>query len=170
MIKTKTLLIVVPILALLLSCGTKSVVAPGAEIQKIARDLKFTEGPVDDNNGNLYFSDIPANIIYKYSEDGKLSVFRENSGGSNGLKFDRQGNLLACEGGRRRLVSIDQAGNITVLADSFRLKPFNSPNDLWIDPKGGIYRIHITDKTLKVLCRMVSMFTIFLLNGILFSG
>lgn len=41
--------------------------------------------------------------------------------------------------GERRLVSIDQAGKITVLADSFQLKPFNSPNDLWIDPKGGVY-------------------------------
>lgn len=139
MIKTRSLQIVVPILAILLSCSTKSVVSPGAELQKLAGDLKFIEGPVCDNQGNLYFSDIPANIIYKYSSDGQLSVFRENSDGSNGLDIDRQGNLLACEGTGRRLVSIDQAGKITVLADSFQLKPFNSPNDLWIDTKGGVY-------------------------------
>jgi len=70
---------------------------------------------------------------------GKLSTFRENSGGSNGIYFDDEGQLIACEGKGRRLVSIDPKGNVTVLAKEYQDKQFNSLNDLWIDPKGGIY-------------------------------
>ncbi len=116
-----------------------SVVAPGAKVEKLAGGFSFTEGPAADAKGNIYFSDIPNNRIHKWSLDGKLSTFRENSGGSNGLYFDKKGNLLACEGGGRRLVSIDPQGNLTMLADRYQNKRFNSLNDLWIDPKGGIY-------------------------------
>ena len=88
---------------------------------------------------NVYFSDIPNTRIHKWSVDGKLTTFRENSGRANGLFFDSQDNLLACEGGNRRLTSISPKGKATVLADSYNGKKLNSPNDLWIDPKGGIY-------------------------------
>ena len=116
------------------------VVAAGAEVKKLAGDFKFTEGPAADAEGDVYFSDIPNNRILKWSvEDGKLSTFLENSGGANGLYFDKDGNLLACQGGDRRLVSISPKGEITVLADKYNGKKFNSPNDLWIDPKGGVY-------------------------------
>ena len=116
-----------------------SVVADGAKVEKLAGGFKFTEGPAADARGNVFFTDIPNNRIHKWSLESKLSTFRENSGGANGLYFDRDGNLLACEGGGRRLVSIDQKGNVTVLADKYQGKKFNSLNDLWIDPKGGIY-------------------------------
>ncbi len=116
-----------------------SVVADGAKVEKLAGGFKFTEGPAADAKGNIFFTDIPNNRIHKWSLDGKLSTFRENSGGSNGLYFDKKGNLLACEGGGRRLVSITQKGEVTVLADKYQEKKFNSLNDLWIDPKGGIY-------------------------------
>jgi len=116
-----------------------SVVAPGAKVEKLAGGFSFTEGPAADAQGNIFFSDIPNNRIHKWSLDGKLSTFRENSGGSNGLYFDSKGNLLACEGTGRRLVSIDPQGKVTVLADKYKDKRFNSLNDLWIDPKGGIY-------------------------------
>ena len=66
--------------------------------------------------------------------DGKLTTFREDSGRANGLYFDRDGNLLACEGGNRRVTSIAPDGTVTVLADSYDGKKLNSPNDLWIDP------------------------------------
>ncbi len=115
-----------------------SVVAKGAEVKKLAGSFGFTEGPAADAQGNIFFSDIPNNRIHKWSLDGKLSTFRENSGGANGLFF-KDGNLLACEGGGKRLVSIDPNGNVTVLADKYQEKPFNSLNDLWPDPKGGIY-------------------------------
>ena len=77
--------------------------------------------------------------MHRWSVDGKLSVHRENTGGANGLYFDKKGNLLACAGGDRRVVSISPAGKVTVIADKYDGKKLNSPNDLWIDPKGGIY-------------------------------
>jgi len=117
-----------------------SLVAAGAQVKKLAGDFKFTEGPAADAKGDVYFSDIPNNRILKWSvEDGKLSTFLENSGGANGLYFDKDGNLIACQGGDRRLVSISPKGQVTVLADKYEGKKFNSLNDLWIDPKGGIY-------------------------------
>lgn len=116
------------------------IVAAGAQAKKLAGDFKFTEGPAADAQGNVYFTDIPANLILKWSvADGKLSTFLANSGGANGLYFDKDGNLLACQGGDRRLVSISPKGEITVLADKYEGKRFNSPNDLWIDPNGGVY-------------------------------
>jgi gluconolactonase len=122
-----------------LSTEKVSLVAQGAKVEKLAGGFKFTEGPAADAQGNIFFSDIPNNRIHKWSLDGKLTTFREDSGGSNGLYFDKKGNLLACEGGGRRLVSIDPTGNVTVLADKYDGKPFNSLNDLWIDTKGGVY-------------------------------
>ena len=121
------------------SVAEASVVADGAKVEKLAGGFAFTEGPAADARGNIYFSDIPNNRIHEWSLDGKLSTFRENSGGANGLYFDEEGHLLAGEGGGRRLVSIDPKGEVTVLADEYKDKKFNSLNDLWIDPKGGIY-------------------------------
>jgi len=134
-------LIVLLILAGAMVCNVAgaSVVADGAKVEKLAGGFAFTEGPAADAQGNVYFSDIPNNRIHKWSLDGKLSTFHENSGGANGLYFDKDGNLLACEGGGRRLVSIDPKGNVTVLIDKYKGKKFNSLNDLWIDPKGGVY-------------------------------
>jgi len=118
----------------------RRVIAPEAEVTKLAGDFRFTEGPAADAQGDIYFSDIPNNRILKWSvAEGTLSTFRENSGGANGLYFDKDGNLLACEGGGKRLVSISPKGEVTVLADEYDGKPFNSLNDLWIDPKGGVY-------------------------------
>lgn len=134
-------LVVLTVMLTTIGRGTEkvSVTAPGAKVEKLAGDFNFTEGPAADAEGNIFFSDIPNNRIHKWSLDGKLSTFRENSGGANGLFIDKKGNVLACEGDRRRLVSIDPKGNVTVLADKYQDKLFNSPNDLWTDPNGGIY-------------------------------
>ncbi len=117
----------------------ESVIASGAKVQKLADGFGFTEGPIADAQGNIYFTDIPNNRIHKWSVDGKLSTFRENSGGANGLDFDDKGNLLVCEGGNRRITRIDMQGSVTVLCDNYKGKKLNSPNDLWRDKKGGIY-------------------------------
>ncbi|MHC4355651.1 MAG: SMP-30/gluconolactonase/LRE family protein, partial [Planctomycetota bacterium] len=123
-----------------LAADSQSVIAPGATVEKLAGGFVFTEGPAADAEGNVFFTDIPNNRIHKWSLDGKLSTFRENSGGANGLFFNKSGNLLACEGGGRRLVSISLLeAKVTVLADKYEGKRFNSLNDLWIDPKGGVY-------------------------------
>ncbi|MFC1739210.1 SMP-30/gluconolactonase/LRE family protein [Planctomycetota bacterium] len=116
-----------------------NVVAEGAKVKKLANGFSFTEGPAVDAEDNIFFTDIPNNRIHKWSLDGKLTTFLEDSGGANGLFFDEAGNLLACEGGRRQLVYIDAQGKVTVLADKYNNKKFNSPNDLWIDSKGGVY-------------------------------
>jgi len=117
----------------------EKVTAEEAELAEAADGLNFTEGPVGDAQGNLYFSDIPANRIYKLSPDGKLQIFAENLKGVNGLYFDRKGNLLACLGGARKVVSISPRGKVTTIAAEYKGKKFNSPNDLWVDTRGGIY-------------------------------
>lgn len=119
--------------------GEPSLVAPDAKVEKLAGGFKFTEGPAVDAKGNMFFTDIPNNRIHIWSVEGKLSTFREKSGGANGLFFDKDGNLIACEGGNRRVTTIAPGGEVTVLADKFNGKRLNSPNDLWIDPAGGIY-------------------------------
>ncbi|MBI3462972.1 MAG: SMP-30/gluconolactonase/LRE family protein, partial [Planctomycetes bacterium] len=116
-----------------------SLIAPGGKVEKLAGGFMFTEGPAADAQGNVFFSDIPNQRIHKWSVDGQLSTFRENSGGANGLCFDSKGNLIACEGTARRVTMIDPQGNVTVLAESYNGKKLNSPNDLWIDPQGGVY-------------------------------
>ncbi len=87
----------------------------------------------------MYFSDINAGKIYKWSSDGSVSVFVSGLNMPNGLAFDKNGNLIACEGGAGRLISIDPKGQITVLTDQYNGQRYNEPNDLWIDPQGGIY-------------------------------
>ena len=113
--------------------------APGGIVERVAGGFAFTEGPARDAQGNIYFTDIPNARIHKWSLDGKLSTFRENSGGANGLFFDRASNLVVCEGGNRRMTSLAPGGAVTVLADSYGGKKLNSPNDLWVDPQGGVY-------------------------------
>jgi len=108
------------------------------ELLRIVSDLQFAEGPAY-YNGNLYFSDIKANRIYKWNETAGSTVFMENSGAANGLYFNAQGNLLVCQGGNKRIVSIDPSLKVTVITDSFGGKPYNEPNDLWISPSGNIY-------------------------------
>ena len=116
-----------------------SVAASGAVLEKMADGLMFTEGPAVDFEGNVYFSDVRASIIYMWSVDGVLSTFRENSDKANGLYFDAEGNLIACAGGARSVVSYDSDGEVTTIADSFDGKRLNMPNDLWVAPSGGIY-------------------------------
>ena len=108
--------------------------------------VAFTEGPAVDADGSVYFSDIKNNRILRRTSDGEVSVFRADSGRTNGNFFDHQGRLVSCEGaeegpgGRRRLVRTDlESGEVTVLTEHFEGKRYNSPNDLTIDSKGRIY-------------------------------
>jgi gluconolactonase len=75
----------------------------------------------------------------KWSVDGKLSVYMENAGRSNGLYFDNEGNLISCADLNNQLWLIDKNKKVTVLVSDFEGKKLNGPNDLWVDPKGGIY-------------------------------
>jgi gluconolactonase len=115
------------------------VLAQEKAFERVLGGFRFTEGPAVDAAGNLYFTDIPESKIYRYTPGGELSVYLENTEGANGLFFDADGNLVACAGGGRQVVRYDASGSKTVLLDRFEGKKLNSPNDLWIDPDGGIY-------------------------------
>lgn len=110
-----------------------------SELKELADCFHFAEGPTSDKKGNIFFTDILSSRIYSWSVDNNLSVFRDPSGRANGLKFDSNDNLLACEGALRRITSTSEDGEIRILTDQYQGKKLNSPNDLWIDPKGGIY-------------------------------
>lgn len=114
-------------------------VAPGASVTKLADGFVFTEGPAVDADGNVYFSDLRGNKTLKWTVGEGLSTFQEDSSNANGLFFDADGNLLVCESGNRRITRISMDGSVTVLADSYDGKRLNSPNDIWPDPRGGIY-------------------------------
>jgi gluconolactonase len=116
------------------------IILPGSSIEKVADGFTFTEGVASDEEGNVYFSDIPASKIFFYDISDQGKIFLENSNRANGLHVDQNGNIIACEGAEGgRLVQISPSGNVTVIADGYDGKSFNSPNDLWESPKGGIY-------------------------------
>jgi gluconolactonase len=104
------------------------------------------EGPAFDAGGVLYFSDIIGNRIHRLTPDGELSVFREDSGRTNGNTFDARGRLVSCEGaefgpaGRRRVVRTDlESGQIEILTERYEGKRYNSPNDVVVDIEGRIW-------------------------------
>ena len=116
-----------------------SLVAPGATLQKISSQFSFTEGASVDKKGNVFFTDQPNDKIWKYGVDGKLSVFMDKTGRSNGTYFDHKGNLLTCADENNEIWSIDPKRKVMVLVKDFEGHHFNGPNDLWEDLKGGIY-------------------------------
>lgn len=121
------------ILALASCSSLRSPIVSGAA-PKDHGHIGAGEGPTW-KDGSLYFTD--GKHINRLGPDGKTTVFRHNA--SNGLLFDREGRLVACESGLRRVTRTEKDGSITVLADRFREKRFNTPNDLCMDSKGRIY-------------------------------
>jgi gluconolactonase len=107
--------------------------------ERIVHGLRFTEGPAWSPKGFLLFSDIPANRIYRWEEGQRPRVFREPSHHSNGLAFDKEGRLLACEHSARRVTRTELNGTLTILAERFEGKRLNSPNDLTVHSDGSIY-------------------------------
>ncbi len=118
----------------------EGIVAPAAELQLLADEFEFTEGPACDAAGNVFFTDQPNDRIMKWSVDGRLSTFMKPCGRSNGLYFDGEGKLWACADEKNQLwvISKDGSKHDVVLKD-YEGKLFNGPNDLWIRPDGGIY-------------------------------
>jgi len=121
------------------SAAESGLIAPGAEVIEVQGGFGFLEGPVSDVAGNLYFTDIDNNRLHKLAPTGDLTSFHEPSNRANGLTLDLDGGLLICEQEAQRLVKMDGNGNITVVADGYQGKPFNSPNDAWVHPNGSIY-------------------------------
>ncbi len=118
------------------------IVPAGSSLELLWNDGDFTEGPARAPDGSIHFSDIGDRILRFDPKTGKTAVFRDPSGKANGLKFDAQGRLLACEGagGGKRRVSVTEAdGSVRSLAERWNGKRFNSPNDLALDAKGNVY-------------------------------
>lgn len=117
----------------------RGVLSPGAQVKKLAGDFKFTEGPAWDSRNNcLYFSDIPPAHIVRFA-DGKATVANAESRQANGLMLDKQGMLIACEHGGRRISRAVPGQPAADVVTQYKGKRLNSPNDLWIDAAGGIY-------------------------------
>ncbi len=121
------------------STNKSSIIAEYAQLQLVSSEFSFTEGPASDKNGNIFFTDQPNNRIWKYDTEGKLSVFLENAGRSNGMFFDQKGNLTTCADEHNQIWQIKRNGKIKVLLTDLNGLHFNGPNDLWISPTNGIY-------------------------------
>ncbi|MEX2263400.1 MAG: SMP-30/gluconolactonase/LRE family protein [Bryobacteraceae bacterium] len=106
---------------------------PTKDWEQVSQGHKFTEGPAVDRHGNVYFSDVPGNKIFKIGLDGKVGVFKEDSGNANGLMFGLDGKLYACQNGRKRIVAFAEDGTETVIAEDV------NSNDLVVNQRGEVY-------------------------------
>ncbi len=110
-----------------------------AKLEKVAGDFQFIEGPIWHPDGFLLFSDIPANIIYKFGSNQQVEVFRRPSGKANGNTLDKENRLLTAEHENRRVSRTEKDGKVITLADRYEGKRLNSPNDLVVKSDGSIY-------------------------------
>ncbi len=125
-----------------------AIVPRDAKIEKLAGGFRFTEGPIWVREGYLLFSNYPGGIE-KWTSDGKVTHFpgSQDTGGApvpvithtNGMTLDRQGRLVICDQGGRRIVRLENNWKLTVLADRYEGKRFNSPNDLVYKSDGSLY-------------------------------
>lgn len=113
-------------------------------LDTIQKGFSFTEGPAVDKHGNIFFTDQPNDKIYKWTAStGQITTFLTGTGRSNGMAFDKDGNLIACADMHGELWKIFPDGSHEVLVDNYNGKLLNGPNDVWINPvTGGMY---ITD-------------------------
>lgn len=129
---------------------------PSARLDRLWTGARWTEGPVWFADLNcLLFSDIPNNRMLRFAPDpigsdgmGTVSVFRTPSNFANGHTRDRQGRLVSCEHGGRRVTRTEPDGSITVIADSYRGRPLNAPNDVVVASDGAIW---FTDPTYGIM-------------------
>ncbi len=127
----------------------RALVIPNAGLEELYNQCLWAEGPVWFGDGNcLLWSDIPNQRILRWSPDGGVSTFRSPSNFTNGNTRDRQGRLVSCEHGARRVTRTELDGSITVIADSFQGKRLNSPNDVVVSADGSIW---FTDPSYGIL-------------------
>jgi gluconolactonase len=121
-----------------------------ARVERLWTGARWSEGPVWFAAGRyLLWSDIPNNVMMRWDEtDGSVSVFRAPSNNSNGHTVDRQGRLISCEHLTRRVTRTELDGSITVIAESYKGKRLNSPNDVVVSSDGAIW---FTDPSYGIL-------------------
>ena len=130
-----------------LPAHSNDIVAEGEIPVRLADSYSFTEGPAVDARGDVYFTDQPNNKIYRWDcESGEITLFTDQSGRSNGMYFDAQGNLIACADMDNQLWAFDLNGHSKILITGYRGKLLNGPNDVWIAKDGGYY---LTDPYFK---------------------
>ena len=112
-----------------------------AKVERIAHGMRWAEGPVWlGDSRTLVWSDVPGNCMYRWDEEsGAVGVFRKPSNNANGNTRDRQGRIVTCEHLSRRVTRTEHDGRITVLADNYQGKRFNSPNDVVVKSDGSIW-------------------------------
>ena len=120
-----------------------------AAVERLATGCRWSEGPVWFGDGRyLLWSDIPNNRILRWDEEtGAVGTFRRPSGFANGNTRDRQGRLVTCEHGGRRVVRTEYDGSLTVLADAIEGRRLNAPNDLVTARDGAVW---FTDPTFGI--------------------
>ncbi len=127
-----------------------SLVPAGARLEKLATGFTFTEGPLWRPEGLLWFSDVPGNLVRSVSATGDVKVLIQNAGGNisappgafigpNGMIADKDGNVLLCQHGNRRIVRVGKDLTMTPYLERFEGKRFNSPNDLVYRSDGALY-------------------------------
>ena len=117
-----------------------SYVMGNAPLKKLATGFDWAEGPVwFGDAGCLLFSDIPNNKIMRWTPGVGISTYRDPSNFSNGHTRDREGRLVSCEHGLRRVTRTEHDGRITVIASAYQGKPLNSPNDVVVKSDGSIW-------------------------------
>ena len=139
--KTNTILLVASLaLSSFTYAGDADLIAEGAKVEVLGEGYSFTEGPAVDREGNVFFTDQPNDRIVKFNaSDRSFSDWLKPAGRSNGTRFDRAGNLIACADGKNELWSISPDKSVTVLAGMVGGRLLNGPNDLWIRPDGNLY-------------------------------
>ena len=123
----------------------KQVVGEGIELEQVATDFIFTEGAMwNGATRELVFSDMPGDIMRKWSAESGISVLRQPSSKTNGNYYDLEGRLISCEHETSRVVREEANGTLSVLATHYEGKELNSPNDVIVKSDGAIY---FTDPT-----------------------
>jgi len=127
----------------------KHLIISSADLDELYSDCRWAEGPVWFGDLNcLLWSDIPNQRILRWVPDGGVSIFRQPSNFANGNTRDREGRLVSCEHGGRRVTRTELDGSITVLADSYQGKKLNAPNDVIVHSDGSVW---FTDPTYGIM-------------------
>lgn len=118
----------------------KNVVGDDAHLDQLGSGFIFTEGPMwHEHDKHLIFSDMPGDIMRKWTPGGEITTFRQPCNKANGNYYDLQGRLITCEHASSKVTRTEKDGSITVLASHYNGKELNSPNDLIVKSDGAIY-------------------------------
>jgi gluconolactonase len=120
--------------------GLSDVIAPDAKLELVREGFQFTEGPLPMPDGGLYFTDLRASRVHRIDPQGNISIVHEKTDETNGLAFDRNGDLIGIEAaGARRIRRFGKDGKVSEVTRGDGVHAMLQPNDLIVDAKGGIY-------------------------------